>query len=155
MLRNLAAKAYYVGQSVNLWRRWAEWKNAFATGIGFKNRAFAEVSTRPEDWDFVVVQLCPASQLDRCEKMALAELRQRRGIKLINNENVERKPPVSISAKSVIVDGDRTISISEAAQRIGCKLDTLRKRLKKYRHNGHPGTFDFDFLKNTSTIASI
>lgn len=146
LLRNRVAKVYYVGKSLNLRRRWSEWKTCFATGIGFRNRMFATVSVDPADWEFVIAHLCPANKLGRIENEVIAELRKRKTIIVLNNHDLVHNPQAQTASKSQIFNNDRHITSVEAARIIGCRVDTLRKRLRRLRQHGHSGRFDVEDL---------
>jgi hypothetical protein len=157
LLRNRVARLYYVGQAVNLHRRWSEWKSALAMSIGHKSQVvlLAMKDTELADWEFVVVQLCERADLDRLEVIAIEGLRNCCDGTVLNYAQLQIKGYKLHEAKTVIVDElGRRITYADAAEQIGCTYATLSKRLKKRRKNGTGAMLTLAHLKSTSTVFS-
>jgi hypothetical protein len=154
LLRNTVAKTYYIGKTVNLRRRWIEWRGAFANQSNLRNSWFIDAinSTMASDWDFAVVQELdgiPAAEWRVYEQRAIKLMRAVPGITLLNDFEPEGTR-VRSTALSSIRDGEQQLTITEAARRIGCQPDTLTKRLQKWRKRGR-FEWTLDELQNKPT----
>jgi len=143
LLKNQATGQLYVGQALDLRRRWLEWRSAFNEKIGVKSKVLlnAIAGTRPEDWTYQVLVEVEQKDLDRLERAAITRLKDR-GPLLLNSLQSFAAPRrglggISDTAKSMIMKpfGGR-MSYAEAAIELGITPQAVKKKLQRFRKIG-------------------
>lgn len=145
-LKNKKTGHVYIGQSVDLNRRHAEWRSCLVTGLGIKSLKVLNIikETGHEHWVFVILSSMPdatVDQLNKCEDYAIERVRKNRPDKLVNTFvlnpiNDTHPPPVQQARLSTITYEGNSISIGMMAHLLGAKKDTVKARLKKLRKAG-------------------
>lgn len=148
VLRNTSTGELYVGQTVNLRRRYQEWRGVFATALKASNLRILEIiqNSNLNDWVFGVLYEAPGADpksLDEMEAKAINKLHTVNPDKVLNVMGLAGKnhtPGHGNPAKSVITYQGEPISYNEAVRRLGTSTKQLQKRLKKRRDRGETTT---------------
>lgn len=148
----------YVGRSVNLRRRFIEWKGVFVNGgVGAKNHEIMAVAraTGAENWDFLVVAELPGAteeELANHEDIAIKRVRTGRPDGVLNK--IMERPKysrhnngTSLPKSTVRAEDGSAMSYAEVAVALDANITTLRKKLQKYRERGMPEV-PFKLLKD-------
>jgi len=140
VLKNVVTGHLYIGRSMDLARRYAEWKAVFTSQIGVKSMKMLQQvqSSRPEDWAFVIVQEFPEATeeaLAQYEEHAITRVGNSAPDRLLNSIAPRKVGTASSPKSSVSVDG-APIAYPEAAKMLGCSVKSLQKRLAAYRKRG-------------------
>jgi hypothetical protein len=140
LLCNRTAKIFYVGKTVNLRRRWIEWRGAFNNQANLRSEVFIEIikTTDPIDWDFEIVQDLTNVDPKRGSELENQTIETLRAMKVgtILNDFAPHGVRPRPSSRSTVRDNGETLTIAEAARRLGCMPKTLAKRLKQWRVKG-------------------
>lgn len=144
IIKNRNTGHVYVGQSVDLRRRYQEWRTVFASGLGATNRALEEIieSTNIEDWDFYVFQTCEKHELNRLEDETITKVRAQIGDKCINGTEpkVPRKVTPALTGNvrlsEVIDEQGAVMTYGQVAARCGVTPQSVKKRLAVWRRKG-------------------
>lgn len=138
-LRHNTNGLFYIGKTVDLHRRYAEWRGVFSTGLGHKNAKLAAAMTHPADWTFNVLRvILDNTPLAPAEAGAIRDAMAHSPNLLLNVMLPDGKMihhPAAPPKSTVTLEG-RQISYAEAAEALGCSRETLAKRLAKYRQQG-------------------
>ncbi len=143
-LTNKLTGEVYVGQSLSLRRRHAEWKNALGSGFGHTNAEMYEAMQRNPDideWFFVVTKELPGSstpELLAAEAEEIARLRVTLQGKLLNSDALKNTPvPVSDEGRVIIKTKlGGIIGQAAAAQLLGRNITTLQDKVRWLRQQG-------------------
>lgn len=149
-LSNRVTGQIYIGKSVNLHRRYAEWKGVFTTGLGAKNPKIQEVlnTSRRQDWDFVVLDDLPgasSSDLELAERRAIRGANKRDPDRVLNGLVPDAKTPEAVGTarpgasepKSIVLSTTgEPITQREVARVLGITKGSVKQRLRKYRDRG-------------------
>lgn len=143
IVRNRTTGQVYVGQSVDLRRRYAEWRATFSSGLGATNRALhgaIEVSNI-NDWDFVVFELSKKENLNRLEEEVIEKVRAQIGDRCINGTEPKttRMPSAlqaSLKLSQVTDESGVLMTNAQVAARCGVTRQAVKKRLAAWRAKG-------------------
>lgn len=139
MLRKIPTDEVYIGQASNLRQRWAEWKVAAQSGIGFKSPRMKDSMTDPVDWEFIVLQEYPGASQDallQYEAAYIQAAQRQAGEKLLNTVTPTVRRSVAHTQKFEITYKGETLSVRAAADILQCQAHTLRKRCVKLKRQG-------------------
>jgi hypothetical protein len=145
ILTNRKTGQIYIGRSINLRRRYAEWKGALVQRIGVKNKKFFEAidGSTEDDWEFGILASMPGAtdeELAAAEERAILHVTNKRPTAILNGLIPTTKPigPSEASApkSSIIDDNGNEMSYADVAAALGVTIEAVRKRLKKYRSRG-------------------
>lgn len=147
VLKNLATGHAYVGQSVNLFRRWVDWKAVMSTGAGHTNADILAMSRDgdPNDWVFSVLVEIPPDRLEETEQKAIRRTMAALGDKCLNrqplivdkNKKTTTLPSNTYGRKSEVTGPDgKPMTIAELARHCGISRDTVKKKLHRMRQKG-------------------
>lgn len=133
MLLNQTAKRLYIGQTGNFRRRFAEWRMVICSGLGAKSHETSEgfADTNPDDWVFKVLKIIdvPTKEaLDAAEKAVIASV-QTYDYRVLNTAGMG-------GDRITLTYSGEEVTMVKAAQIIGCRYDTLKKRLRGRRGQG-------------------
>lgn len=139
-LRHNTNGLFYIGKSVDLHRRYQEWRAVFSSGLGHKNAKLAAAMTHPADWTFNVVRvildntpLAPVEEAAiRTAQLAAPELL----LNAVLPAGTSSRRLSGPQPKTTITYAGREVSYNEAATLLDCSRETLAKRLSKYRQRG-------------------
>lgn len=144
-LSNNVTGQIYIGRSVNLRRRFQEWRGVFTSGVGAKSNQILDtaMNSNPADWSFMVLFESPntsETELANLEKRAIQRVYDQQPARVLNTlvpvPDLTRKVGPR-SAKSIIETADgKSVSYAEAAKALGCSTKSLQKRLSKRRASG-------------------
>jgi biotin operon repressor len=148
-VRNKKTGQTYLGQTVDLGRRYLEWRTATTTRLRLPNHAVEDAfkSSDRYDWEFRVLVECPANELKRMEEKAIARLVADLGPLCLNVPDAGvRKPraipqPGYLPLSEVLDEHGAVMSYAQVAERLGITLDSVAKRLARLRKMGR---FKFD-----------
>jgi hypothetical protein len=142
-------KKIYIGQTVNLNRRYIEWKGAVTGGYRVSNPNLAELLKSCPNWSMKVLQLMPGAtkkELDRAAHYAIQKVMDANPERLLNSmvqgvaaaampaRYLEGNPNSNVRIET---EDGRLVSKAYAAAVLGIKKDTLKKRLQKlHRERG-------------------
>jgi len=138
MLRKIPTDEVYIGQAKNLRQRWAEWKVAAQSGIGFKSPRMKDAMTDPVDWEFIILQEYPGADRDALLKAEAAYIRgaqRQAGEKLLNTITPTDRRSKQSCLFTYTMQGT-PVSTATAAAALQCGPHTLRKRAAKLRARG-------------------
>ncbi len=133
----------YIGRSMSLRRRYAEWKGVFTNGLGCKNQHIQQslLNGETSDWSFNILFEFPKAsegELAAYENRSIRHIYNQSPTKLLNfvetpfNIEVKAGP----SAKTTLTFRGNAISQTEAAKVLSCNVKTLSKRLYSHREQG-------------------
>lgn len=142
-LHNQKTGKLYIGRSINLRRRYQEWRATLSSGLGVKNYLMLEALDEicPEDWTFnVLLNLPNATDTDlaRYEDRAIQKVHHLRPKAVLNatlpatRERKHHEVPKSV----VLGEGGVPVSYKDAAAVLGTSTKQLMKRLKNRRKRG-------------------
>lgn len=157
LLKNVKTDDVYIGKSVNLRRRFNEWKSVFVTGLGVKSFKLLTVITDRtlEHWEFLVVAEFPGAtekELAAYETRAISRFaKEWRGVVLntMIPPEIVKPADTSFGPKSVIEHEGRSIAYTSVAKILGCGTKQLQKRMARYREKGI-STVQLEDLKKLS-----
>lgn len=142
IIKNKTIKRVYAGQSVDLRRRYLEWRAIFSSRLGATNPTLHEAITTSniEDWEFVVFELCEVAELNQREQEVISALRAGE-YDCING--TEPKIPRKVTslegstALSEVIDEDgQPMTRAQIAARCGVTAQSVKKRLAAWRRKG-------------------
>ena len=146
LLKNSQTGKVYVGRSVDLRRRYAEWKSVFSNGLGAKNKdILAEaLSTGAENWTFAVLARMPNAtdkELEQAEQLAITKVGNMRPNDILNKvvspTPHEVAPMNGNTRKSRVLAADGSeMTYPQAAAARGVTRQTIKKKLAKLREAG-------------------
>lgn len=131
----------YIGRTIDLQRRYAEWKNAVNTGLGIKSTLLAKMfSDCPADgWEYVVLQEIPGADeqtlADR-ESKAIDRLGQRAPHLLLNTLAAAVRVSPHPASRTVLTHEGKPITYAQAALALGCSQKQVQKRTARWRAKG-------------------
>lgn len=143
-LKHRTTGQIYVGQSINLRRRYFEWRTVFATKLRATNHSLhgALVGTEPEDWEFIILAQVTPADLNRVEADTIGKLRAARP-ELCLNGTPETKPNLvvepqegSLALSEVLDESGAAMSHAQIASRLGVTKQAVKKRLAAWRRKG-------------------
>jgi hypothetical protein len=135
----------YIGKSVDLQRRFQEWRGVLVSGLGMKSFIMRTVigETTIDDWDFKIAQLMPGAteqELTEAEQAFIQRAIERSPGQVLNSLlplSGRGAAPVSVTApKSTIYWNGQQVSYSVAARELGTSVHQLQRRLRKFRERG-------------------
>lgn len=133
----------YIGCSVDIRRRYGEWKSAFVQRLGVKSKRLLDAieASGPEDWELVVVLQMPGAsdhELAQAEERAIRRVSDERPKGNLNAIVPCEKPKAEghTAKSSIIGENGAIMSYGAAARALGCSTQTIKKRLAKYRERG-------------------
>lgn len=139
---NRLTREIYIGKSVNMQRRYQEWRAIVSSGFGHKNIRFMEAAKgNGRDWDFhILYEAGDATheELDSFEARAITKALQRDPSKVLN-ALLPAAPKAGrglTAPKSRITMGGQQVNYSAAARVLSCEVHHLQKRLMNYRKRG-------------------
>ena len=143
LVKNKKTGQTYAGQTVDLGRRYNEWRSALNTGV-LRNRAVEDAirSSDPADWEFIVVIECGPDELKRGEEQLIARLVAKLGPLCLNvpDAGVRKPRPASdvgfVALSEVLDESGLPMSYAQVAARLGITLDSVAKRLARLRKMG-------------------
>jgi hypothetical protein len=154
-IRNIHTNQRYIGYSIDLLRRYAEWRSAAKGSLGNGGSGVNAIlaNTKPEDWAFGVLRSMPGATVQDLLAAEYAEIlaaKAQYGELVINKQlmppisaiqQIERGKQENIkgvanTAGTTLTYQGNTVTYSDACALIGCTRDTLTKRLAKYRQKG-------------------
>jgi hypothetical protein len=144
LVKNIKTLQVYVGQTVDLKRRYVEWRTAITTRLGLPNHAVADAmkSSDPADWVFEVFTECPANDLKRAEEKLVAKLIARGNQLCLNvpNAGVRKIKPArqlgGVQLSEVLDENGVVLSYAQVAARLGIDKKSVGKRLARLRLAG-------------------
>lgn len=140
-IKNNKTGHVYIGRSIDLSRRFNEWKHAMTYRRALKNGPIADMLEQDPNlahWTFTILHHdASATMLDLMNREAVAiERLKGLGDKLLNSQGANDPVagtglPIKVSRGVVtLTDADgNEISQREGAAILGCRVDTLRQRL--------------------------
>lgn len=143
-LKHKTTGQVYVGQSVNLKRRYFEWKAVFSSKLGATNPLLngAIQISNPEEWEYSVLIECPPEKLTSTENEVIRRLKEKNPGVCLNGttpqpkgEMVERAEG-SISLTEVIDENGQPMTHAQIAARLGVTKQAVKKRLGVWRKKG-------------------
>ena len=152
IIRNKITKHVYVGQSVNLQKRYLYWLERFK---GAPHRGMSDVFRRavnvvgPENWEFVVFEFAPRSELVHLETELICRFREMPGVTCLNKTH----KTVWSGPLSVVRDENGVaLGYTELARRSGVTKQAVKKRLAYWRRRGRNEFTLEDFLKHAARL---
>jgi len=146
LVRNKKTGQVYVGQTVDMRRRYAEWRSIVASsGLRAPNQATAEAikSSDPNDWVLEIFMECQPSDLKRGEERLIAKLTAKLGPLCLNVPDVagarkKRSADTlgSVPLSEVRDEHDTVMSYAQVAARLGITMDSVQERLRRLRRVG-------------------
>lgn len=146
LVRHKPTDRLYVGRTVDLSRRYSEWKMTFSAHLGVKSFRIKELLEEggADEWEFSILAELPGAteeQLADYETRAVTRIGNRAPERLLNtiapsNPKAARAPGAATSPKSSITLEGRTIAYSVAAKILGCSVKQVQKRMARYREKG-------------------
>jgi hypothetical protein len=154
-IRNIHTDQRYIGYSIDLLRRYAEWRSAAKGSLGNGGSGVNAIltGTQPEDWVFAVMRTMPGATVQDLLAAEYAEIlaaKAQYGELVVNKQlmppisaiqQIERGKQENIkgvanTAGTTLTYQGNTVTYSDACSLLGCTRDTLTKRLAKYRQKG-------------------
>lgn len=134
----------YIGSASNLHRRFQEWRSVINSGSYWKSGMLAGVlpGTKPEDWTFyVAMEFETIEQAMETEAALITGVFARKPEVMLNtrlpSERGWREPDEGAVALSIVRGDDgQPLSYRDAARQLDCRIETLEKRLAKWRGKG-------------------
>lgn len=144
-IKNRKTHQIYVGQTVDLGRRYNEWRSAISTYLRLPNHVVeaAFKSSDRDDWVFEVLAECPASDLKKNEEKAITRLVTKVGPLCLNVPDAGvRKPksasqPGNLPLSEVLDEHGAVMPYARVAERLGISMNSIQKRLRNLRKAGH------------------
>lgn len=151
LLSNRKLGKAYVGQSLNLHRRYGEWKSVFLSKLGAKNTLLLDIIGKSDisEWEFTILQELPgatSAQLMSAETVAISRIKTLKPTALLNStasRAADRSSPIVNDgsyraglAKSKVIGPHGAMSQAEVAQAKGVTVQTVKKKLRKLRGKG-------------------
>lgn len=135
----------YIGQSVNLNRRYQEWKGALTGGFRVSNKNIAKNLLDCPDWDMVILVELPhatPADLDRNENRAIQQVKKKSPELLMNDISVQvptymlGKDDIA-KARILIKHGDGYVGRRTAAKLLHMNEDTIKVKLQRLKRLGY------------------
>lgn len=141
LIRNTVTGMLYVGRSMNLRRRFSEWRMSVVQKFNIRSFKFVQAleSGSSEDWEFGIIAEFDAitdDELAEYEYKAVARLASKFPNRLLNTITPSQPSKAINVAKSTILYEGRPVSYAEAANKLGCSSKQLQKRMARYRKKG-------------------
>jgi hypothetical protein len=144
LVKNKKTGQTYAGQTVDLARRYLEWRSKVVTRLRLPNHAVDDAfkSSDRDDWEFIVVAECPASELKTKEEKLVAKLVEKLGPLCLNVPDAGvRKPKSSpqigcVPLSQVLDEHGAVMTYAQVAERLGVDIKSVAKRLARLRKVG-------------------
>lgn len=143
VVRHKPSDRLYIGRSLDLARRYQEWKTVFRSHLGVKSSEILKLleGSTPEDWEFGIIAELPGATDDTLadyEERAVTRVGNKSPARLLNTLNpaIPRKQETATSPKSAITRGGTPVPYSEAARVLGCTVKQVQKRMARWRAKG-------------------
>lgn len=142
LIKNKKTGQIYVGASSDLRTRYSVWRGVFSSGLRAPNRELdiAVRATKPEDWEFHVFEECDKSDLFRIEREVIQKVVTSIGNLCLNSLLPYAGGPTasaqSVPLSTILDETGKNMNYAEAAIRVGCARETIKKRLAKWRKAG-------------------
>lgn len=146
LIRNTQTGQVYIGQSMDLRRRFNEWRSVFLSRLGVKSFRLlgAVTDAAPENWEFTVLTVMPGAskeELSKLEDRAIQRVFDKAPDKALNTlaGGTVAKPlnPTGAGPLSVLTHGGKQVGYEYARRLLGCSPKQLQKRLRRHREKGH------------------
>lgn len=150
-LRNKSTRRLYVGQTIDLMRRYSEWRAIARGSLGGATAAIRAdlTSGNITDWEYLVIEEMPGAtrpQLLIAEEKIIFSCRQKYGDSVINADAVpapsgravkaaNQKGAANKALTKVTYQGNE-ISYAQARELLGSTTKGFQKRLAGYRERG-------------------
>lgn len=140
LIRHIPTQKIYFGKTVNLKRRYMEWRTGAATGSKFGSIRLRDMmlATPLDEWEFCVLKELPDStdsELRSYELRAIEAASARCSERLLNTIGTGEYP-VEGYRKSKITYKGKPVLQTEAAKFLGVSPKSLAKRMAKRRAKG-------------------
>ena len=143
LVKNMKTLQVYAGQTVNMHRRYAEWRHIISTKLRSPNHAVEDAIKLSDrsDWVFEVLMECPVANLKRGEEKLIAKLVASKGPLCLNVPDAGvRKPRVSktgsLPLSEVLDENGVAMPYAVVAKRLGIDTKSVAKRLRRLRQLG-------------------
>jgi len=146
LIRHKPTDRLYVGRSLDLFRRYSDWKLSLTTHLGIRSSAIKELAKQSciDDWEFSTLIVYPGAtdeQLSEYENRAVSKIGGSSPDRLLNTimpstPQTPRPPGGTTSPKSVITLEGKPTTYSSAAKILGCTPKQVQKRMARYRGRG-------------------
>lgn len=143
-LKHKTTGQIYVGQSVNLRRRYFEWRTVFSSKLGATNQSLhgALQNSKPEEWEFSILAEVTPEKLNETENETIRRLRAAAPGLCLNGtpdrpEGFFSAVEEGSLALSVVTDEQgQQMTYGQVAKRCGVTKQAVKKRLAAWRGKG-------------------